>query len=64
MLIAAIFVDTWGFKEGAKLAAVGVEGGLLVLTGLEAALDVGASRPDTSRALDAQHDALPQRNLA
>ena len=51
-------------KAGAKFAAVGVEGGVLVLTGYEAAPDGRASRPEISRALDGDHDPLPPRNLA
>jgi hypothetical protein len=58
------WLEAFGFKEGAKFAAVGVEGGLIVLVIYEAAPNVRASRPATSRALDAEQDSLPPRNLA
>jgi len=51
-------------QEGAKFVAVGVEGGLLALTVYEAAAADRASRPDTSRVLDAEDDALPPCNRA
>ena len=56
-------LEAFGFKEGAKFTAVGVEGGLLVLTVYEAAPNGRTSLPDASRAIDAQDDALPPRNL-
>jgi hypothetical protein len=58
------WLEAFGFKEGAKFAAVGVEGGLLVLTVYEAAPNGRTSPRDASRALDAQDDALPPRNPA
>ena len=58
------WLEAFGFKEGAKFTAIDLEGGLLVLTIYEAAPGGGTSRPETSRALDAQDDALPPRNLA
>ncbi len=58
------WLEAFGFKEGAKFVAVGIEGGLLVLTVYEAAAADRASRPDTSRVLDAEDDALPPCNRA
>jgi hypothetical protein len=54
------------FKQRRReFAAIGVEGGLIVLTltVYEAANDRTSPR-DVSRALDAQDDALPPRNRA
>ena len=61
--VSGRWLEAFGFKEGAKYTAIGVEGGLLVLTVYEAAPGGGTSRPETSRALDAQDDALPPRKL-
>jgi len=58
------WLEAFGFKEGAKFTAVGVEGGLLVLTIYEAAPNGRTSPRGESRALDAQDDALPPRNLS
>ena len=58
------WLEAFGFKEGAKFAAVGVEGGLLVLTVYEAAPNDRTSPRGASRAIDAQDDALPPRELA
>lgn len=58
------WLEAFGFKEGAMFAAVGVEGGLLVLVVHEAAPNDRTSRPATSRALDAEDDSLPPPNLA
>ncbi len=55
------WLEAFGFKEGAKFAAVGVEGGLLVLTVYEAAPGDRALRPDTSRVLDAEDGSVPPR---
>jgi hypothetical protein len=57
------WLEAFGFKEGAKFTAVDVEGGLLILTVYEAAPNGRTSPRDASRALDAQDDALPPRNL-
>lgn len=57
------WLESLGFKEGTKFAAIGVEEGLLVLVVYEAAPDGPTSGRDASRALDAQDDALPPRNL-
>jgi hypothetical protein len=54
----AVGLEAFGFKEGARFAAAGVEGGLLILVLYEAAPNVRASQPDTSRALDAEDDSL------
>ncbi|MEO8378332.1 MAG: hypothetical protein ABI779_01590 [Acidobacteriota bacterium] len=43
------WLEAFGFKEGAKFAAVGVEGGLLVLTVYEPAPEDLASTRDASR---------------
>ena len=56
------WLEACGFKEGAKFAAVSVEGGLLVLTVYEAAPHGRTSPRDASLARDAQDDALPPRN--
>jgi hypothetical protein len=61
--VSGRWLEAFGFKEGAKVTAIGVEGGLLVLTVYEAAPGARTSPPDASRALDAQDDALPPRNL-
>jgi len=53
------WLEGFGFKEVAKFVAVGIEGGLLVLTVYQGA--PGASR---SRVLAAQDDGLPPRNRA
>jgi hypothetical protein len=58
------WLEAFGFEEGAKFAAVGAEGGLLALVVYEAAPNSRTSPPDTSRALDAQDDALLPRNRA
>jgi len=42
------WLEAFGFKEGAKFAAVGVEGGLLVLTVDEPVPEDRASTRDTS----------------
>lgn len=51
-------------KEGVRFAAISVEEGLLILGVYEAPPDGHTSPRDASRALDAQDDALPPRNLA
>lgn len=48
------WLEAFGFKEGAKFTAVGIEGGLLVLTVYKAAPNDRTSPRDASRALDAQ----------
>ena len=58
------WLEAFGFKEGAKFTAVGVEGGLLVLTVYEALPDGRPSRPDTSGAVDADDDSPPPRHRA
>jgi len=50
------WLEAFGFKEGAKFAAVGVEGGLLVLTVYEAAAGGRTSPRDASRAIGARDD--------
>lgn len=60
--VSGRWLEAFGFKEGAKYTAIGVEGGLLVLTVYEAAPGGGTSRPETSRPPDAQDDAPPPRN--
>ena len=61
--VSGRWLEAFGFKEGAKFTAIGVEGGLLVLTVYEAAPNGRTSRSDASHALDAQDDARPPRNL-
>jgi len=51
--VSGRWLEAFGFKEGAKFAAVGVEGGLLVLTVYEAAPGDRSSSRDASGALDA-----------
>lgn len=58
------WLEAFSFKEGAKFTAVGLKGGLLVLTVYEAAPNGRTSRRDASRAIGAQDDALPRRNRA
>lgn len=55
------WLEAFGFKEGTKFAAVGVEGGLLVLTVYQAAPDGRTLPRDASRAIGAQDDAPPSR---
>ena len=55
------WLEAFGFREGAKFTAVGVEGGLLVLTVYEASPGGRTSPRAASRAIDAQDDALPSR---
>ena len=43
------WLEAFGFKEGARFAAVGVKGGLLVLTVYEPAPEDRASNRDASR---------------
>jgi hypothetical protein len=62
--VSGLWLEALGFKEGARFAAIGVEEGLLVLIVYEAAPGGPTSPRDASRALDAQDDALPPRNLA
>ena len=61
--VSGRWLEAFGFKEGARFAAIGVEEGLLVLVVYEAAPNGRTSPRDASRALDAQDDALPPRNL-
>lgn len=61
--VSGRWLEAFGFKEGARYTAIGVEGGLLVLSVYEAAPNGCTSPRDASRALDAQDDALPPRNL-
>jgi hypothetical protein len=58
------WLEAFGFKEGAKFTAVGVEAGLIVLTVYEAAPNGHTSPRDASRALGGQDDGLPPRNRA
>jgi hypothetical protein len=58
--VSGRWLEALGFKEGAKYTAVGVEGGLLVLTVYEAAPGGGTSRPETSRPPDAQKHETPR----
>ena len=62
--VSGRWLEAFGFKEGAKFTAIGVEGGLLVLTVYEAAPNGRVMRPEASRALDPEGDLLPPRNLA
>ncbi|MGZ5443550.1 MAG: hypothetical protein ACXW5U_13905 [Thermoanaerobaculia bacterium] len=61
--VSGRWLEAFGFKEGARFAAIGVEEGLLVLVVYEAAPNGRTSPREASRALDAQDDALPPRNL-
>ena len=61
--VSGRWLEEFGFKEGAKFTAIGVEGGLLVLIVYEAAPGGRTSPPDAARAIGAQDDALPPRNL-
>jgi hypothetical protein len=58
------WLEAFGFEEGAKFAAVGAEGGLLVLVVYEAAPNGRASRPATLRVLDAEDDSVSPRKPA
>lgn len=55
--LAGRWLEGSASKRREKSAAVGAEGGLLVLGVYEAAPERRASRPVTSRALDAEDDA-------
>jgi hypothetical protein len=61
--VSGRWLEAFGFKEGAKFTAIGVEGGLLVLTVYEAAPSGRTSARDASRAIEVQDDALPPSNL-
>jgi hypothetical protein len=62
--VSGRWLEAFGFKEGAKFTAIGVEGGLRVLTVYEAAPNGRTSLPDASRAIDAQDDAVPRAILS
>jgi hypothetical protein len=60
--VSGRWFEAFGFKEGAKYTAIGVENGFLVLTVYEAAPPGGTSRPETSLLPPVQDDVLPPRN--
>jgi hypothetical protein len=58
------WLEAFGFKEGAKFTAIGVEGGLLVLAVYEPASAVRSSRRGSSSGSAAADDPLPPRKPA
>jgi hypothetical protein len=58
------WLEAFGFKEGAKFTAIGVEGGLLVLAVYEPAPAATSSRRGASPASTAADDPLPPRKPA